>query len=65
MGKIPNDEVVSNPYPSQEMRPSGNMQGGYIRDLEVYDGVQAGMGGVHGPTEDNGMEHDGDNIIDV
>ena len=64
-GELPKFETVPNPQYSQEMRSSGNMPGGYSGDPEVFDSVETGLDGFHGPSDDNGMEHDGGSSNDA
>ena len=51
-------EVVLDSQPSQEVRSSGMLQRRNSRDLELLGGVEVGLGGVQGPVEEAGMEHD-------
>ena len=57
-GEFSHIEVVLNSQPSQEMRPALVFQRGHSGNSDLYDSVEVGMGGIQGPAEEVGMEHD-------
>ena len=57
-GEYAHVEVVPNSQPSQEMRSSGMLQRRKLGDIELFGGVEAGLGSVQGSPKETGMEHD-------
>ena len=53
-----NVETVPDSQSSQKVRSTLVLQRRNSGDLELYDGVETGLGGFQGPVEEVGMEHD-------
>lgn len=56
-GELSDDEVVPNTQPNHEMRPPSVLQGGNTKNSKI---MEVELGGIHKPSEESGMEHDGE-----
>lgn len=57
-GEYTYDEAVPDSQPNQEVQSSIMLQWRNSGDLELLGGVEARLGGIQGPVEEVGMEHD-------
>lgn len=58
-GQLPNVEAVPDSNPSAEIRSPHLLQGRNSWDSEIHDCMEAGLDGIKGAIEEDGMEHDG------
>ena len=56
-GELSHIEAVPNSQPSQEMRSALVLQRGHSGNPDLYDGVEAGMGGIQGFVKEVRMKH--------
>ena len=60
LGESPHLEINPVNGPNSEVRCASVQQGGHLGYSEAYDGVEAGLGGFQGHTEEDGIEYGGD-----
>ena len=57
-GEYAYDEVVLDSQPSQKVRSTFVLQRRNSGDLELFNSVEAGLGGIQGSAKEAKMEHD-------
>ena len=59
LGEPPDPEIDPDYGSSEEMRCTSELQRGYSRHLEVYDGLETRLGCIQGASEGDGVEYGG------